>query len=134
MKRKAPKGKPRARRTGLMPNESRRRSLVTIERTTLVGDADRYGRESMTASENYIVTTRRLDGVWVAWVEYKGERWELPGKVIARLITHREAIISEERSRRAQDQTDRLRARAEQDQEKAEIASAYADRILGEER
>ena len=45
--------------------------------------------------------TRRLDGNWSHSVEYWGQTWELPGKVAE--CMQRQAIITEERSRRAKD-------------------------------
>ena len=93
-------------RTGLLPGESRRRSLVSITRDTFTKESDQYGREV----HNYVVSTRRLDGVWTHTIEYRGQTWELPGKVIERIMAQRDSIITEERSRRARE---RILAEAE---------------------
>ena len=93
------KSKGTRRQAGLLPGESRRRSLVTVTRTTLGGGSDAVGRET----HNYIVETRRLDGLWGHSIEYRGQVWVIPGKVAECIAQQRQAIITEERSRRAKD-------------------------------
>ena len=91
--------KPRT-QTGMLPGESKRRSLVTVVKDTLGADGDRFGRET----HNYIVETHRLDGAWTYEVEYRGETWLIPGKVVEAMARHRESIIKAERSARAREQ------------------------------
>ena len=86
-------------RAGMLPGESRRRSLVVVERVSRPSE----GEEEMMTAHNYIASTRRLDGTWSHQVEYRGQVWDLPGKVLERLLSQRESIIKEERSRRARD-------------------------------
>ena len=83
------------RREGLLPGEYRRKSLVTVD----VGLLDKPGEEL----HHYVVLTHRQDGDWSARVEFQGEIWKLPGKVVDALISQREAIIKEHRRRLAQD-------------------------------
>ena len=90
------------RRQGMLPGESRRRSLVVVERVS----RQAQGEEGLTTYHNYVLQTQRLDGVWEHSVEYKGEVWDLPGKVVERLLAHRESIIKEERSRRARERVE----------------------------
>lgn len=108
--------KSRPRRQGFLPGEYQRKSLVSLSRQTLSGDADRHGHASFQKTEFYVVVTRRLDGIWTSWIEHEGQRWELPGQVVARLLSHREAIIKEQRRVTARE---RLRRRAEDDQQEA---------------
>lgn len=83
--------------SGLLPGESRRRSLVTIQEVNFGQAADRSGLET----RNYIVESRHLDGEWTHRVEYKGQEWLLPGKVVERILAQRDAIITAERRQRA---------------------------------
>ena len=86
-------------RAGMLPGESKRRSLVTITRDSLAAGSDQFGRET----HNYIVETRRLDGFWSHQVEYRGQVWNIPGKVAERLLAQRDSVIKEERSTRAKE-------------------------------
>ena len=101
------KGKRNPRKqAGLLPGESRRRSLVTVDKVKFVGsEPDQYGR----IVDHYIVSTHRLDSEWIAQIEYKGEAWTLPGAVIARLIAQRDSIIKAERSERAQTRANNMK-------------------------
>ncbi len=121
MKRSNSKGNRRRRNTagGLLPGESFKRSLVSVAVDNFAPgqESDRYGR----TINNYIVSTRRLDGQWSIEVEFQGEIWHLPGKVIQRLISQREAIIKEERSRRGIERHEQLAQRAREDQENAAL-------------
>jgi len=95
-------------RAGLLPGESRRRSLVTVQRDTFAAGSDQFGREV----HNYIVETQRLDGFWKHQIEFQGQTWGIPGKVIECIARQRQSIITEERSRRAKDNILRQAAKA----------------------
>ena len=93
------------RRRGDLPGEYVKRSLVTVLLLTL-GPGGRYDED------HYIVQLRRIDGSWTASVEYKGERWILPNKVLLALGRMQKAIIKEGRSDRGRQIADRLLAEA----------------------
>jgi len=103
------RSQPRSER-GLFPGESKRRSLITIIRDTLGPNGDKYGRET----HNYIVQTHRLDGVWTFEVEYRGQTWTLPGKVVEAMSRHRKSIIRVEHNARAREQIMRQAEKATQ--------------------
>ena len=90
--------KPRT-QSGMLPGESKRRSLVSVSMDTLGPEGDRFGRET----HNYIVETHRMDGAWSYEVEYRGALWKLPGKVVEAMARHRESINKVERSARAKE-------------------------------
>ena len=130
MKSRKKQSKPRN-RAGLLPGEYRRRGLVTLEvtkfadprRSQLTGEPvqgeetpDQYGR----IVHNYVVVTSRLDGQFSAQIEFKGETYRLPGKVIDQIIRHRTSIMEEQKRDRNRQQSERMRAQAEADQAEAE--------------
>ena len=71
---------------GEFPGEYLRRSLVAVERLAKPGDP------GMTTFDHYIVQTQRRDGEWRATVEFKGETYVLPGKVLLQLQRHQDSI------------------------------------------
>lgn len=102
-----------------LPGEYRRRSLVTVEMDGL--DAALFApvkleqikrtrpaalEESVVIEENYIVSTKRLDGRWSFTVEHDGVATILPPGVVDRIMAQRDSIITEERKDRG-----RLQAR-----------------------
>jgi len=93
------------RRRGDLPGEYVKRSLVTVT-LDILGAGGRY------EEDHYIVQLRRLDGLWSSTVEYKGERWVLPHKVLLALGRMQKAIIKEGRSDRGRQIADRLLAQA----------------------
>mgnify|MGYP001575063899 CR=1 FL=1 len=93
----AKRSKGTRRQTGLLPGESRRRSLVKVERVS----RPNQGEEGLTTFHNYIVETHRLDGVWRHTIEYQGQSLNIPGKAVDAINRQRQAIITEEHSRRA---------------------------------
>jgi len=130
-KRRRRKGVAPRKRSGLLPNEYRRHSLVRVERLAEPGD----GRGSMaragaslTAWDNYIVETHRLDSEWTAWVEINGVTAKLPGKVVDQLIRHRDSVITEARSTQARARALEAAQRAASEEEalQAEMARDLA--------
>ena len=61
----------------------------------------------------YIVQTNCLDGEFSYTVELRGEMMRLPGKVIAKIISQREAIMKETRSDRGREAAEKRRSRVE---------------------
>jgi hypothetical protein len=88
-------------RTGLLPGEYKRRSLVAIERLSRDG-SDMY------VTDNYIVQAHRLDGQYRYTIEYHGESWGIPGKVFDAMVRQRESIRKEDHRRRAKATSERL--------------------------
>mgnify|MGYP001581616945 CR=1 FL=1 len=118
------RGTKQRRQSGLLPGEARRRSLVTVQRPVKVGEEGKYGDRELFETDNYIVTTRRLDGVWAHFVEYGGQTWRLPGKAVDAMLRHRASIVAEQRRARAQETHARLASLALKDQAEAAIAKA----------
>ena len=117
------KGNPKARhRAGLLPGQYRRRATVYVERLRRPEEPANYGADDMYTTDPYIVITTRTDGQWSCTVELRGERYHLPGKVIDRLNSQRAAIIKEQRSDRARERQERIKAQgiSEADQAAAE--------------
>jgi hypothetical protein len=118
--------KPRAsqRRKGLLPGEYRKRSTVFVERWRGSDEEKRYDTDGLFSTDAYIVITNREDGDWSHTVELHGEMMRIPGKVIDRIISQREAIIKEQRSDRAKERHETLVAKAQADQDEAEAERA----------
>lgn len=75
--------------------------------------------------EQYIVTTRRIQGTWEVEVQHVGDTvLKLPGKVVERIIAQRNAIIKEGRKEAARNRLNRI---AEADQRAAERDPTDAD-------
>ena len=89
-------------RSGMLPGEAKRQSLVTVERMAKIGEA------GLTAPAHYIVTSHQLDGVWTHTVELAGQRMVLPGKVIDQINRHRDSIRTEQRRLRAVEKAVRI--------------------------
>lgn len=117
--------KPRAsqRRKGLRPGEYHKRSMVPVSRLRYDGEKS-YITDDLYTTDHYIVQTHREDSNWSYTVELRGELMRLPGDVIARIISQREAIIKEQRSDRAKDVHVLLAAKALADQDEAEAERA----------
>ncbi|MAH47047.1 hypothetical protein CMI37_14565 [Candidatus Pacearchaeota archaeon] len=116
-----PKRVPRSRKN-LLPNEYRKRSTVYVERMRRIDEEKRYGEDDLMTTDSYIVQSHRLDNQWDHTVELRGELFKIPGKVIDRLNSQRDAIIKEGRSDRARDTQERIKAQgiAQADQQEAE--------------
>jgi hypothetical protein len=102
------------------PGEWRKRSLVSVDYDGLTAAALGFSREeterlSGRTTLNYIVTTYRIEGEWRYEVEFHGERWRMPGKVVDAMLKHREAIKAEQASQRAYDTHHRLKAKAQEE-------------------
>ena len=110
--------KKRAKSTGTLPGESRRRSLITVQRQTLSMSGE---RAKATDEDHFVLTTHMLDREWTYTIQVNGERWVIPGAVADRMRAHRDAIITEQRKLRA---TERFAKVAEQDQAEAEDEAA----------
>ena len=111
-----------------LPGEKRKRSLVTIEMDPL--DAAIYAPAKLAALESrpsdltdtlivqdYIVSTRKLDGRFSHKVVIDGQEIELPHKVFQTLKWQVETIFREERSERGKHQAQVRKAQAGMDQE-----------------
>ena len=109
---------PRSRK-GLLPGQYRKRSTVYVERLRGAGEEARYSDEDMMRTDAYIVQTNRLDGTFSHTVELNGVMMRLPGKVVERLESQKDAIIKEARSERGKEIAQRLRHRVEADVEDA---------------
>lgn len=119
-KRKSP-AKPRN-RAGLLPNQYRRRATVHVERTRGEHEAHRYSPDEFTVTDIYNVETMRTDGQWAHRIDFHGETYVIPGKVVDQLIRHRESIIKEQRSDKGREvQQQRLKTLAQMDQEAARL-------------
>ena len=111
-KRKKKGGVPASMR-GELPGEYKKISLVEVPMPmgspqSIEAQRDRYGYLDPNVigrqpTERYIVDTRRLDGQWSVEVEYEGERWVLPHKVVEQIRRHCDAIIKAQRSDKARD-------------------------------
>ena len=101
--------KPKAprKRTGLVAGEYRKRSVVYVERLRGADEQTRYVTDDLMATDTYIVQTHRYQTDWSHTVELKGELHRIPGKVVDRLISQREAIIKEQRADRGREQSQR---------------------------
>jgi hypothetical protein len=98
------KQRPKLRRSGTFPDEFNRRSLVTTSCTCMKcqfremsNDFLSHDGETDHEEQNYVVKSRKFGGRWTHSVEYKGEVWNFPYKVIQRLQQQRDAIGTEER-------------------------------------
>ena len=94
-----------------LPNEYRKRSLVTIEmdsfqamifvpgklKSQQEANPGKHLVDSVAIEENYIVVTHRLDGNWDYTINHDGVETRLPGLVVDRINSHRAAIIKEGR-------------------------------------
>ena len=89
-------------RSGMLPGEAKRQSLVTVER------ASKQGERGLTAPDHYVVTSHYLDSIWTYSVELAGQRMILPGKVVDQLARHRKSILTEQRRLRAVEKAVRI--------------------------
>ena len=127
-----------------LPNEYRKRSLVTIEMDVFEAlifvpgklkaqEEASPGRQlvdSVAIEENYIVVTHRLDGNWDYTINHDGVETKLPGPVVDRIIAHRDAIIKEGRKASGKESAKkRLRQVAESDQAEA-LAEGGLDQVF----
>jgi len=81
----------------------RKRATVFVERLRGKDEDARYIGDDLMATDAYIVITNRYLTDWSHTVELKGEIFRLPGKVVDRLISQREAIIKQQRSDRGRE-------------------------------
>ena len=79
----------------------------------------------------YIVQTNCLDGEFSYTVELRGEMMRLPGKVIDKIISHREAIIQESRSDRGRQAAEKRRSRVETEVENVMAESEREQDLQG---
>ena len=105
------------RKSGTLPGEARRKSLVTVDVVTR-GRPDAFRNEDLTTQEHYIVESIWLDGEMRTIVSYKGETWRLPVKVVATIMRHHDSIVKERRSLNARERA--MKAQAQADQAEAE--------------
>jgi hypothetical protein len=123
--------KPRS-RAGMLPGEAKRQSLVSVEAVSDEPGKDRYGNRDLMHPEHYIVSSHRLDGVWMHYVEYRGDVWRMPGKVYDAMKRHRESIITEQRRATAKERHARLAQVGEADQVEAEAEAERAADLGGQ--
>lgn len=125
---------PRRNRSGLLPGQYRKRSTVYVERLRDPDETRRLDEDALLyTTDAYIVISTRTDGQFAHTVELRGDQTRLPGKVVERIIAHRAAIVTEERSDRARERQERIKAEgiAQVDQEEAEAeAEAARERDL----
>ena len=98
---------------GEYPGEYKKTALVEVpmpvpSRAALEAQRDEFGELGETSfgrqpHERYIVDTRRLDGRWTVVVEFKGNEWPLPHKVVEQIRRHCDSIIKAQRSDRARE-------------------------------
>lgn len=115
MTKRKTKRKTKREREGLLPDQFRKRSFVTVERPRRAGDVDHYEDDGIFITDVYHVVTRRDDGTWSHFIEHKGNIYRLPPQVLERLIQQRNAIIKEGRSIRAQVAANERKARLEEE-------------------
>lgn len=136
----------RRRRGNLLPDEYKRRGLVAVEmgeieamlfapaKLKAIQDQEPgylLKPRSAVVEEHYIVTVRRHDGTWEYTIQHDGEVSKIPGKVVDRMLSYRQAIIKEQRRDQA---TARHRRTVQQDQDDAEAQpedELSARRIVG---
>ena len=94
------------RRTGLLPGEFTRRSLVAVERIS------KDGERGLTTVDNYVVYTRRLDNDWRVEVEHKGVVTQMPHKVVEQVVRHMDSIKKEQRRTKAVETAEMLTKKA----------------------
>ena len=105
------KGQSRRSSGDMLPGEARRQGLVTVERVSfLPGASDSTGREV----HSYIVRTRRMDGAWSHQVEYRGQNWEMPGRVYEMMERQRASIVKQQRKEKAREVHQRLAAQSQE--------------------
>ena len=92
-------GKPSTRRAGLAPDEYLRRSTVYVQRVRQGDEAKRYPGDDLTTEDTYTIRSYYRDG-FRHTVEIDGQTWSIPGRVVERLISQREAIDKERRDDR----------------------------------
>ena len=109
-------------RAGLLPNEYKKRSLVSVEVVQASTDPNPFTfMPSLTQTKNYVVSSHRRDSQWLFTIEHNGVRWDIPGAVYDALARQRAAIIKEAARHRAQDRWEStLRDRSQQEQDEAE--------------
>ena len=124
----------------LLPGEKRKRSLVTVEMDSF--DAGIFAPERWEAhkkanptetvmEQDYVVSTRRLDGHWTHKVKIDGVEVVLPHKVYETLKRQVETIITEERSERGKTQAEKRKIKAEE--KNREIPGLYMCEYCGHE-
>ena len=120
MARKRSVGKKKFQRRDLLPGQYRKRSTVFVERLRRPDEPKRYDQDDMYTTDAYIVITNRLDGQWSHSVELKGE---LPGKVVDRIIQHRQAINKEQQVDNGRALAERQAQRRQEDEEQAGLGA-----------
>ena len=90
----------RRRAKGGLPGEYMKRSLVSVS-TGMLGDGGQVSGVNdlfpRVYEESYIVRTRRFEKQWSVDVEYKGETFIMPHKVITQIERHMRAILEAEK-------------------------------------
>ena len=96
-------------RSGMLPGEYRKRAPVYVPRLRKTDEEARYADDDMMTTDTYIVQTLRLDGDFTHTVELRGEMMRLPGKVVERLVSQREAILREAKQDRDAERSARMK-------------------------
>ena len=109
-------------RNGLLPGQYRRRAPVYNPRIRRADEEARYTDDDLMTTDVYIVQTNYLDREFNCTVELRGEMMRLPGRVIAKIISQREAILKESRSDRGREAAEKRRSRVE-----AEVEDVMAE-------
>lgn len=108
-KKAKPKGTKPRNRSGMLPGEYRKRAPVYVLRLRKADEATRYADDDMMTTDTYIVLTLRLDGEFTHTVELRDEMMRLPGKVVERLVSQREAILKEAKQDRDAERSARMK-------------------------
>ena len=104
MSRTQARGKPKEKRlsraglTGELPGEYMKRALVSIP-------LGFFADEGRIPEDHYIVRTMRRDNEWRVTVEYKGNVWEIPHKVVMQISRHMDSIVKAQRHDRGVEQS-----------------------------
>ena len=123
----------------LLPGEFRKRGLVTIEMDRFQAslfapaklkalDEARPGqalRDSVAIEENYVVSAHRLDGFWDYTIEHDGVQYQIPGQVFDRLMSYREAIITEGRKARGKETAARRKQPVAEESENLDVDAGW---------
>ena len=74
-----------------------------MERLRGSDEPHRYSPDEMTITDAYYVETLRTDNYWQHRIDRGGESFVIPGRVVDRIVSQREAIVKEARSDRGRE-------------------------------
>ena len=87
---------------GDLPGQYLKRALVTVRSLAL-----EQGGEF--EEHHYIVRTQRFESEWTVEVEYRGEKYRLPHKVVQQITRHMDSIRKAQQHDRAIERSEQMR-------------------------